>query len=563
MTVLVVVLLIALLIVLISWGRVPPFAAFIATSLIAAFCFGMPLNDVAKSVERGVGDMLGGLAAIICLGSMFGRTIGDSGAARSIANALMGLVGVRFILIAMALTGLIVGIPLFYSVGFVIMVPLIFSVAARTSLPVVYLGIPLLCGLSVAHGFLPPHPSPLALVKVFGADLGMTLIYGMIVGVVTVMIAGPLLALKLKDIAPRDASQATQPASDGPQENFPGPLNSCFTALLPVLLIAATTTIAYVPHGSPQLKVLAAFIGQPIVALMISVIYATFSLGLARGMSFKTLMQAQGASLHDVSGILLTLAGAGALKQVFLDGGVSAQLGAWLQTVPLQPLVLGWLIAVAIRIALGSATIAGLTAAGIMAPVAAAGDVDPNLMVLAVGAGSLMCSHVNDSGFWLFKEYFNLSLRDTFRSWTLMESLVGVVGLLCVLALHVMLRTRSVADAASAKNAISHHERSRGASGSARSRESCYLSLVQPEQLSRRLFLGRRRSHQQPATLPLMSKRRSAPPMRGARWQSSCKLSSSRCRGLISKRAAVSAPALRSCCRQLRLWLMRKGTRWM
>ena len=439
MTVVAVVLLIALLIVLISWGRVPPFAAFIATALLAALCFGMPLNDIAKSVERGVGDMLGGLAAIICLGSMFGRTIADSGAARSIANALIGVVGLKFILIAMALTGLIVGIPLFYSVGFVVMVPLIFSVATRTRLPVVQLGIPLLCGLSVAHGFLPPHPSPLALVKLFGADLGVTLIYGMIVGGVTVLIAGPLLALTLKNIA---AAAVTQQAEPPANESLPGALNSCFTALLPVLLIAVTTAIAYVPNASAQLKVLGAFIGQPTVALMAALIYATISLGIARGMSFRSLMQAQASSLHDVSGILLTLAGAGALKQVFVDGGVNAQLATWLQTVPLQPLVLGWLIAVVIRIALGSATIAGLTAAGIMAPVAAATQVDPSLMVLAIGAGSLMCSHVNDAGFWLFKEYFNLSLRDTFRSWTVMESLAGIVGLLCVLALNAMLSLR-------------------------------------------------------------------------------------------------------------------------
>jgi Gnt-I system high-affinity gluconate transporter len=219
-------------------------------------------------------------------------------------------------------------------------------------------------------------------------------------------------------------------------------LNSCFTALLPVLLINAATALVYVPHGSTRLAALAAFIGQPTVALMASLIYATLSLGVARGMKFKALMQAQGASLQDVSGILLTLAGAGALKQVFVDGGVSAQLGAWLQTVPLQPLVLGWLIAVVIRVALGSATIAGLTAAGIMAPVAVATGVDANLMVLAIGAGSLMFSHVNDAGFWLFKEYFNLSLRDTFRSWTLMESLAGVVGLLGVLALNVILPLR-------------------------------------------------------------------------------------------------------------------------
>lgn len=444
MTVVAVVVLIALLIVLISWGRVPPFAAFIATALIAALCFGMPLNAIGQSIERGVGDMLGGIAAIICLGSMFGRTIADSGAARSIANALIGIVGVRFILIAMALTGLIVGIPLFYSVGFVIMVPLIFSVATRTGLPVVYLGIPLLCGLSVAHGFLPPHPSPLALVKVFEADLGLTLIYGLIVGGVTVMIAGPLLALTLKRIVPAAAEPSAHTTTDSGvlEAPLPGSFNSCFTALLPVLLIAATTAVAYVPNASSQLKMFAAFIGQPTVALVLAVIYATFSLGILRGMSFKTLMQAQGASLQDVSTILLTLAGAGALKQVFVDGGVSAQLGEWLQTVPLPPLVLGWLIAVVIRIALGSATIAGLTAAGIMAPVAIAAGVDFNLMVLAIGAGSLMCSHVNDAGFWLFKEYFNLSLRDTFRSWTVMESVAGVVGLLCVLVLNEMMSIR-------------------------------------------------------------------------------------------------------------------------
>ncbi|MDY6949467.1 MAG: gluconate:H+ symporter [Pseudomonadota bacterium] len=444
MTVLAVVLLIALLIVLISRGRVPPFAAFLATALIAALCFGMPLQAIAPSIERGVGDMLGGLAAIICLGSMFGRTIADSGAARSIANALIGVVGVRFILIAMALTGLIVGIPLFYSVGFVIMVPLIFSVATRTRLPVVYLGIPLLCGLSVAHGFLPPHPSPLALVKVFDANLGVTLIYGMVVGCVTVMIAGPLLALQLKGIVAGAAGPSASSLADSsvPEATLPGSFNSCFTALLPVLLIAATTAVAYIPHASFELKMLAAFIGQPIVALMTAVIYATLSLGIWRGSRFKTLMQAHVASLQDVAGILLTLAGAGALKQVFVDGGVSAQLGEWLQTVNLQPLVLGWLIAVVIRIALGSATIAGLTAAGIMAPVTAASGVDSNLMVLAIGAGSLMCSHVNDAGFWLFKEYFNLSLKDTFRSWTVMESLVGIVGLLCVLALNEMLSTR-------------------------------------------------------------------------------------------------------------------------
>jgi Gnt-I system high-affinity gluconate transporter len=444
LTVFAVVLLIALLILLIGWGRVPPFAAFIAIALTAALCFGMPLNDIGSSLEHGVGDMLGGLTAIICFGAMFGRIIADSGAARSISTALIGAVGDKLILIALALTGLIVGIPLFYSVGFVVLVPLLLSLGPRVNLPSVQLGIPLVCGLSIAHGFLPPHPAPIALIKLFGADIGLTLIYGLIVGGVALMVAGPLLALTLKNVTPQPGAEVRDPSAVSPMadaladERLPGAFNSCFTALLPVLLISASTAFTYIQPGARQLGATVAFIGQPTVVLLVSLIYATFSLGVVGRMNLKVLMQAYGASLRDVSAILLILAGAGALKQVFVDSGVSEQLAAWLQIIPLQPLILGWLIATAIRIALGSATIAGLTAASIMAPIVTARHVDPNLMVLSIGAGSLMCSHVNDAGFWLFKEYFNLSLRDTFRSWTLMESLAGSVGLLGVLVLNVV-----------------------------------------------------------------------------------------------------------------------------
>jgi Gnt-I system high-affinity gluconate transporter len=443
--VLAVVALIGLLIVLISWAKVPPFLAFLLVALTGALCFGMPLDQVAKSLEHGVGEMLGGLVAIICLGAMFGRAIADSGAARSIARSLIGVVGVRFILLAMALTGLIVGIPLFYTVGFVVMIPLVFSVARQVKLPPVYVGLPLLCGLSVAHGFLPPHPSPTALVKFFGADTGLTLVYGLIVSFVALLVAGPLLALALKRFGALPSTESQGGASvtflgaDAPEDKLPGPLNSFSTALAPVVMIAAATVAAYVLTAPSEAKTVIAFIGQPVVVLSIALIYATFSLGVARGVAFTTTMQRYAESLKDVAGILLVLAGAGALKQVFVDSGVSTELGSWLQSVPLHPLVLGWLIAMVIRVALGSATIAGLTAAGLLQPVVVASHVDPNLMVLAVGAGSLMFSHVNDPGFWLFKEYFNLSLKDTFRSWTVMESVAGSVGLLCVLGLNMVL----------------------------------------------------------------------------------------------------------------------------
>jgi Gnt-I system high-affinity gluconate transporter len=443
-TVLAVVLLIGLLIVLISWGRLPPFAAFILVAFVGALVFRMPLESIPGALEHGVGDMLGSLTAVVCLGAMFGRIIAGSGAAQTISRALVDAVGPRFILLAMAATGLIVGIPLFYLVGFVVMTPLIFSLAQRSGLPVIYLGIPLLCGLSVAHGFLPPHPSPVALIRLFGADTGLTLVYGLVIGVAALLAAGPLLALILRPLALRTAAAtAASPFAaampDRPADELPGALNSFLAALLPVLLMGGATAVAHAPTAGPDLKALAGFIGQPMVVLTISLLYATLSLGLGRGTPLKTLMQGYGESLKEISGVLLILAGAGALKQVFVDSGVSAALGAWLSSLPLHPLVLGWLIAVVIRVALGSATIAGLTAAGLLAPLVAASHVDPNLMVLAVGAGSLMCSHVNDPGFWLYKEYFNLDLKDTFRSWTVMESVAGLVGLAGVLTLNAVL----------------------------------------------------------------------------------------------------------------------------
>lgn len=438
-----VVALIALLVVLIAWGKVPPFVAFLLTALIAALCFGMPLDLIAKSMEKGVGDMLGGLTAIICLGAMFGRAIADSGAAQSIARTLIGAVGLRFILLAMALTGLIVGIPLFYSVGFVVMVPLILTIARRANLPPVYVGLPLLCGLSVAHGFLPPHPSPVALIALFGADTGLTLGYGMIASVGALLVGGPLLTLALKRM---NATSMAMPAPDSvaaveetPDSTTPGAFNSFTTALLPVAIIAVTTALVFAMKAPSDAKTLVTFLGQSVVVLTLSLIYATFSLGVLRKQPFTGQMARYADALKDVAGILLILAGAGALKQVFVDAGVSQAIGDWLGSLPLHPLVLGWLIAMVIRVALGSATIAGLTAAGLVQPVLVATNVDPNLMVLAIGAGSLMFSHVNDPGFWLFKEYFGLTLKQTLQSWTLMESLVGVVGLLCVLGMSVVL----------------------------------------------------------------------------------------------------------------------------
>lgn len=436
MTIFGVVFAVGLLIALIAVLRVQPFVAFIISALVAALLLGLPLERIPGAIERGIGDMLGQLAIVICLGAMFGKLIADSGAAQRISQSLMGLFGPRRVPLAMALTGFVVGIPLFYNVGFVIMVPLVFSVVYRAKLPPMLVGIPMLSGLSIAHGFLPPHPSPTALVAQFGADMGMTLLYGCVISLPTLLIAGPLFARSLKGIS-SGPSELFKP-TELREEELPGALNSFACALLPVVLIGGATAVAYT-NVDPSTRPLIEFIGNPTIVMLVSLLVGSITLGVARGTQLGQLMNGYGQAIRDIAGILLIIAGAGALKQVFVDSGVNTELGSLLANIPLHPLILGWLVAFGIRVALGSATVAGLTAAGIVAPLIEITGVDANLMVLAVGAGSLMCSHVNDSAFWMFKEYFQVGLRETFRSWTMMETLVGTLGLVFVLALNACL----------------------------------------------------------------------------------------------------------------------------
>jgi Gnt-I system high-affinity gluconate transporter len=263
--------------------------------------------------------------------------------------------------------------------------------------------------------------------------MGLTLIYGLIVGIPTLMIAGPLFALTVKTIEAKPADLfRIKPL---PEDQLPGTFNSFATALLPVILLTATTALTYAGGIDPKYKPLLALVSSPMVVMLVALLIACVTLGTARGISLPKLMEGSAGALREIAPILLIIAGAGALKQIFVDGGVSEQLGHILGNPPIPPLVLGWLIAGIIRVSLGSATVAGLTAASLVAPVVHTSGVDPNLMVLAVGAGSLMFSHVNDSGFWMFKEYFGLSIKDTLRSWTLMEGLVGIFGLIFILIL--------------------------------------------------------------------------------------------------------------------------------
>lgn len=438
MSIFAVVVCLALLILLTARWHFNPFIAFLITALAGGVMLGMDLDKIPQSIEKGIGAMLGSLVAIICLGAMFGKLIAESGAAQKITTVLMRVCGEKYMTWALMLTGFIVGIPLFYNVGFVLLVPLVFSVAYQTRLPAVYLGIPLLAALSVTHGFLPPHPSPTALVPQFNANMGLTLIYGLIIGLPTMMLAGPIFARLLKNIHCTPLATFTPELME--EEKLPSAFSSFSTALLPVLLLSLATLLPLLVSNTSEFKSLIMLLGNPMIVMIIALAIASYTLGVRCGIRIKQLMLSYSQGIKDISVILLIIAGAGALKQIFVDSGVSNVIAAALQNIPLNPLFLGWFIAFMIRICLGSATVAGLTAAGIMAPlVVATSTINPNLMVLAIGAGSLMCSHVNDSGFWMFKEYFNLSLRDTFKSWTVMETIVGVAGLIGVLLLDMVI----------------------------------------------------------------------------------------------------------------------------
>jgi Gnt-I system high-affinity gluconate transporter len=437
MTFLLVLLSVAILVLLIVWAKLNPFLAFLIASISAGFLLGLPADQIASSVQRGMGNLLGDLVIVIVMGAMLGKLVAESGAAQRIAGTLMQIFGEKYITWAMSLTGLIVGIPLFYNVGFVLLVPLAFTVAYQYKISAVYVGIPLLAALSVTHGFLPPHPSPAALVAQFDANMGLTLFYGFLIAIPTIIIAGPVFAQTLKNIEAKPLQ--TFQAETKPESELPGRANSFLTALLPVFLLIGTTALSLnTPEDSPSANLIA-FISDPGIVMLLSVLVATYTLGLRQKFSMPQLMDSYTTATKDIAMILLIVAGAGSLKQIFTDTGVSLVIAESLQTWDIHPLILAWIITAIIRVCVGSATVAGLTTAGIIAPLVTTMNVDPNLLVLAIGAGSLMFSHFNDAGFWMYKEFFNVSITDTIKSWSLMETIVAVIGLIGVLILDLFI----------------------------------------------------------------------------------------------------------------------------
>lgn len=437
MSFVIILLCLALLVLLISYYKVDSFLSFVVVSVLAGIALGLPLDALPGIVDKGIGNILGSLTLIIVLGAMLGKLVAESGAAQKIADVMVYAFGTKQIQWGLMITGFIVGIPLFYGIGFVLLVPIIFSIAYQYKLPAVYIGLPMLAALSVAHGFLPPHPSPVALVALFDANIGITLVYGILIAVPAIVLAGPVYSRTLKNIktGPLKLFETEKNTSE---YRAPGKVNSFISATLPVFLLILATGIPYLfPEMNEPLARLNAFVGAPSIVMFLALAIATYTLGLRQGRSMKSVMTVYTEAVKDIAPILLIIAGSGIFKQVMEDSGVSLELGQAMKSWNIHPLILGWLIAGIIRGCVGSATVAALTAAGIILPLTVQANVNPNLMVLSLGAGSLMFSHVNDSGFWLFKEYFNISIQDTLRSWSVMEIIVSVVGLIGVLILNL------------------------------------------------------------------------------------------------------------------------------
>jgi GntP family gluconate:H+ symporter len=428
------------LVVLIARFKVHPFIALVSVSLAMGVIAGMSPVAAVKAFQDGVGNTLGFIAVVVGLGTMLGKMMAESGAATRIATTLIDRFGQQRVHWAIMLVAFIVGIPVFFQVGFVLLVPLVFTIARRTGMSLVKVGLPLVAGLSVVHGMLPPHPAAMLAVTAYNADIGRTILYGLLVGLPTASLAGPIFATW---IAPRIVLPAENPLAkqlEGESvEDMPGFGISVFTVLIPVflMLLASGADIAFDPASS--LRSTLHFVGNPIVALVLALLFSFWSLGRSRHFTREEVMKFCNDCLGPTATILLVIGAGGGFNQVLVQSGVGKAIAHLAIGSHASPLLLAWSVATLIRVATGSATVAMTTAAGIVAPIAVAiPGTSAELLVLATGAGSLMLSHVNDAGFWLIKEFFNMTVPQTLKTWTVAETIIGVAGLAFTMLLSVL-----------------------------------------------------------------------------------------------------------------------------
>lgn len=435
------------LLVLIMGLKLNTFVSLIIVSFGVALLLGMPLDQIVKTIEAGIGGTLGHLALIFGLGAMLGKLIADAGGAQRIAMTLVARFGEKNIQWAVVVASFIIGIALFFEVGLVLLIPIVFAISRQLRVSILYLGIPMVAALSVTHGFLPPHPGPTVIAGEYKANIGEVLLYGFIVAVPTVIIAGPVFTKIAKRLVPESFTRTGNIASLGEQKEFdldetPGFGISVFTAMLPVLLMSVATifTLLQETLGLSENSVISAieFIGNASTAMLISLLVAVYTMGIARKIPMQTVMESCTTAIAQIGMMLLIIGGGGAFKQVLIDGGVGTFVAQLFEGSALSPILLAWLIAAILRISLGSATVAALSTAGLVIPLLEQSDVNLALVALATGAGSLIASHVNDAGFWMFKEYFGLSLKETFATWTVLETIISVCGLGFVLLLSLV-----------------------------------------------------------------------------------------------------------------------------
>ncbi|GAA1140157.1 gluconate:H+ symporter [Nocardioides aquiterrae] len=429
---------IALLVLLITILKLHPFLALILGGLTVGVLAGENVNDVLASFTTGFGATAAGVGALIALGAMFAKLLADSGGADQIVDTIVGRASGRMLPWAMALVGALIGLPMFFEIGLVLLMPVIYLVARRARVSLITVGIPALAGLSAMHGFVPPHPGPVTAIDYLGADLGVTLGLGILVAVPTIIVAGPLfgaLAGRWVVVEPPHTWEGDE--RDGARR--PSFHVTLATVLLPVVLMLGKAVLDIViddPENTVQQ--VGDVIGNPFVALLIAVLVAMFTFGVGTGMDRSAISRTVADSLPPIAGILLIVAAGGGFKQVLVDTGIGTLLADWAKGANVSVLLLAWVLAVLIRLATGSATVATITASSLMIGlVEGMSTGETSLVVLAVGAGSVFFSHVNDAGFWLVKEYFGMSVGQTVKTWSLMESVLSVTGLVVVLILGI------------------------------------------------------------------------------------------------------------------------------
>ena len=429
---------IVLLIVLIAKFRLNPFITIITVSLLLGLVAGMAPGKVVASFEAGAGHALGHIAIIIALGTMLGKMLAESGGAERVANTLIGWFGARHIHWAMMLIGLIVGLPVFFEVGFVLLIPVAFNVARKTGQPLLVVALPLIAGLSVAHGLLPPHPATMLAVQAYHANVGPTILLGLLVGIPAAILSGPVYGrfIGARLHPPAENPMAEQFLASDEHRDLPGFGITMLTILLPVLLMLLGSAADFMTtHGSVANQVLS-FLGNTDIALLLATVMSFMTLGIARGYTRDDVLRFSNESLGPTAVIMLLIGAGGGFGRILIDSGISTAIVGFTTGAHIPLLVLAWLLAAIVRLAVGSSTVALTTSAGIVAPIIAhTPGASPELLVLATGAGSLIFSHVNDAGFWLVKQYLNLSVGDTMKSWSMIETIIAVAGLFLTLGL--------------------------------------------------------------------------------------------------------------------------------